>query len=363
MKKVGIIFGVVVCVVGLAFVVSQRNEQKLKGVTASTSSDSVSEEQIDERIAISREPRSSSVPAQNSIHSLDEPQLSDPVRSLLFQDEQEHNYPSLLAEINKLTYSLLDDDVAALIDMLAWPNDRFPEGMRPIEINAVKNDVLDKLLRQEILPEGVGRAMAEMAGDSSQDVVWRDYCVQFMGTFYDRAAAEQEFAPKNINGGAQASATADNEDVASLDELQIIRAAMFQALDVRGSTIAGTALIGLENLSRTHDEFDREEIIGKAVEIASDELASTESRLTALRLAAHLTAEGTGHKETAATARMLAQTGETVLMRSAAIVTLGEVGSASDRELLESYALDDNRQIVHAAKLALQRMDESLIAK
>ena len=78
------------------------------------------------------------------------------------------------------------DDLEALMEMLAWSNDRFPEGMRPIEINAVKNDVLDKLLRQEILPEGLGLQMAEMAGNVNNDPVWRDYCVQFMGPFYER---------------------------------------------------------------------------------------------------------------------------------------------------------------------------------
>ncbi len=57
-------------------------------------------------------------------------------------------------------------------------------------------------------------------------------------------------------------------------------------------------------------------------------------------------------------ARSLAQTGETVLLRAAAIVTLGEVGTSDDRELLESYAVDDNRQIAAAAKMALEKMDQ-----
>jgi len=44
-------------------------------------------------------------------------------------------------------------------------------------------------------------------------------------------------------------------------------------------------------------------------------------------------------------------------MRSAAIVTLGEVGSEVDRELLESFAMDGNRQIAEAARLALAKLD------
>ncbi|MDF7802198.1 hypothetical protein P4C99_22195, partial [Pontiellaceae bacterium B1224] len=134
---------------------------------------------------------------------------------------------------------------------------------------------------------------------------------------------------------------------------------MFQALEERDSTIAGTSLIGLELLSRTHDEFDREVIVNKASEIAADEAASSASRMTALRLSAGMSnnEQGVSNVEVAETARSLAQTGETVLLRSAAIVTLGEVGTSDDRELLESYLLADNRQIAGAAKMALDKMD------
>ena len=79
--------------------------------------------------------------------------------------------------------------MAALREMLTWPNDRFPEGMRAIEINAVKNDVLARLLRQIEQPEGIGLQMMEMAADVDNDPVWRDYCVQFMGPFYERAGS------------------------------------------------------------------------------------------------------------------------------------------------------------------------------
>ncbi|MCK4564778.1 MAG: hypothetical protein KAU94_08900, partial [Verrucomicrobia bacterium] len=86
---------------------------------------------------------------------------------------------------------------------------------------------------------------------------------------------------------------------------------------------------------------------------------SSASRLTALRLSAGISnnEQGMVNVEVVEAARSLAQTGETVLLRSAAIVTLGEVGASDDRELLESYALADNRQIAAAAKVALEKMD------
>lgn len=303
------------------------------------------------------------------------PQLSDSVKALLLQDGKKHNYPSLLAEISTLSYELSESDVAALMDMLAWSNDRFPEEMRPIEINAVKNDVLDKLLRQTELPEGIGLRMAAMAGDVNNDPVWRDYCVQFMGPFYERRASDIRGQTSEISGrGPQdASDTGQGpQDAGGTHELLVIRDAMYGALGERGNTIAGTALIGLENLSRTYEEFDRDLISDKATEIALDESASAQSRMTALRLASDLATRngGTGSvpssddtevvppKEGVVdAARVLAQTGETVLLRSAAIVTLGEVGAETDRELLTSYLSDNNRQIAGAAQMALDKMD------
>ncbi len=370
MKKAGIILGVAGCAVLLALVLMQRQKQETLNV-----------EDVETKVghasglsAVADGPQDAGGTTQTQSAGLpdaggtQEAAFSAPVKSLLLQDGKEHNYPSLLAEINKLNYTLSDADVAALIDMLAWPNDQFPEGMRAIEINAVKNDVLDKLLRQETLPEGIGLAMAEMAADPNQDVVWRDYCVQFMGPFYERASLATKNTKNHENENPVSSndkSSADNERSEvqpggenKPDELKVIQDAMFQALDERTSTIAGTALIGLENLSRTHEEFDREEITSKAVEIASDELASATSRMTALRLAAGLTTEDTENTETVVAARSLAQTGDTVLLRSAAIVTVGEVGSDADRELLQSYLLDEDRQIAAAAQQALNKMDE-----
>jgi len=118
------------------------------------------------------------------------PQLSEAVKALLEQDGKKHNYASLLKAINALDADMSTTDVAALRDMLNFSNDRFPEKIRSMEINAVKNDVLDKLLRQKDLPEGLGLQMVEMAGNVENDPVWRDYCIQFCPTAWERIDAE-----------------------------------------------------------------------------------------------------------------------------------------------------------------------------
>ncbi len=116
-------------------------------------------------------------------------ELSAPVLALLGLDGKLHDYNSLGAAIAMLPKNdIPSDDEAALREMLTWPNDRFPEGMRPIEINAVKNDVLDRLLRQTELPQEIGLQLVEMASNRENDTVWRDYCIQFMTPFYEKLA-------------------------------------------------------------------------------------------------------------------------------------------------------------------------------
>jgi hypothetical protein len=82
-------------------------------------------------------------------------ELSAAVQTLLGLDGKEHNYPELMQAIKALNKYLSAADVAALRDMLNFPNARFSKNMRPIEINSVKNDVLDRLLRQKELNKGV----------------------------------------------------------------------------------------------------------------------------------------------------------------------------------------------------------------
>ena len=126
------------------------------------------------------------------------PQVSEAVKALVGLDGKKHNYPSLLAAINELDQEMSAADVAALMEMLNFANDRFPEKMRPIEINAVKNDVLDKLLRQKEPPKGLGLQLVEMAGNADNDPVWRDYCMQFFPMAWERIDAEYRISNREF---------------------------------------------------------------------------------------------------------------------------------------------------------------------
>lgn len=276
----------------------------------------------------------------SSQEELAEMELSDELKTLLGLTDK----PASYKDRNKVLRNLYSnknfsaEELLALRSLLDFPLSDF-SNMRPIEANALKNDALAMLLEQEILPVGIDAQMIDMLNNPDHDSVWQDYCVQFMPTLYERMQEQVESEKLKED---------ESQSVASVDSIQ---SAMESALDRRDSTVAGTALIGLELLSRTNDEFDQEMITEKAVEISEDESASASSRLTAMRMASMLENE-----EVLSSARMLAQTGETVLLQCAAITTLGDFGSEEDLELLESLSQSSNKQIASAAQSVLEKM-------
>ncbi|MBN2684093.1 MAG: hypothetical protein JXR40_02325, partial [Pontiellaceae bacterium] len=284
MKKIWIGGAVIVVVTVGVFVLTTKNtndtksEIDLTAKTAKTAETVETAKQTEMDSSVNFVPSSAAGGKKEWLAGYAEENLSTPVLALLGLDGKLHDYNSMLSAIALLPKgNIAADDVAALRDMLTWPNDQFPEGMREIEINSIKNDVLDRLLRQKKLPEAMGYQLVDMFADTESDPVWRDYCVQFMSPLYERLTTEYT----EYTEGQKS-----NQSEKSVDELDAVREAMFAALDARDETIAGTALIGLELLSRTHEEFDREQVVAKAAKMASDDSVPTGSRMTALRLSA-----------------------------------------------------------------------------
>jgi hypothetical protein len=76
-------------------------------------------------------------------------------------------------------------------------------------------------------------------------------------------------------------------------EHEAITNAYRNALLQRGAGYSGTALLGLESLSRRHPDFDRESVGREAEALAADDGTCEASRITALRVAALMGRSGT----------------------------------------------------------------------
>lgn len=268
--------------------------------------------------------------------ALDKLDVSAAVRAVVGLDRQVTNSVGRRAAMQLLTRELPADDVAALRLFLRI---RLAEqvGLRPEEFFALKNDILDVLLRQERFPQGMGLDLAGMYHDRGQDAVWRDYCVQYLAECHARL----------LDGAKDVDPQAD--------ERTAIIHAYEEALTERDSTIAGTALIGMEQVSRADANLDRGRVRQLAVEIATDEGASEASRVTALRVAAMMDSRGV-----LPVARMLAQVGQTSMLRIAAVATLGDIGSHEDAELLRAVAEGADKRMKPVVEGARKRLKEQL---
>ena len=212
--------------------------------------------------------------------------------------------------MRELGYEVQLQDVEVLMEFLScqMPAD---SKLRPLSFNSVRNDTLEILLRQKELPDGMGELLTGVYNNPEQDDMWRNYCIQFMELYYERQAKESGVT----------------------NQLQSVQDFLWDALDERDNSNAGTALLALDKLSRNHDEFAKEEIRAAMIDLAIDEQASLANRVTALRLCGEQ-----GNFQALEPARDLAANGNTTMIRCAAIATLGELGTEEDYVQLETYA-------------------------
>jgi len=265
-----------------------------------------------------------------------ESKLSKAVQTIINGSSNKADYNDYRLAMLQLTRKLSADDISALMDFL---NQRAADrsDMRAIAFNGVKNDVLDVLLRQDVLPKGIGLQLVEMYNDKSLDTMWRDYCVQFVTNYYERRWIY-----------ADSSQTVSKDANTKVAGREVIEAVYWDALKETDTTIAGTALLGLNSLAQQDPAIDRERVSQAAVDLLSNPEVGEPTRITAFSIAASL-----GNQKALPEARVIAQTGETVTLRMAAIAAIGRLGSVSDIELLASLAHDGEERIRRIAKNAL----------
>mgnify|MGYP003808047495 CR=1 FL=1 len=272
-------------------------------------------------------------------NALMEMNMSEHIRVLVGLDENKQDYNSRMDALKKLTRNIETKDVNALLLFLDLPYEEQVE-ITARAYNGVKNDVLSVLLQQDASPDNLGPQLVTMYRDKNHDDIWRDYCIQYIGPYYEKKWPVPYKEEENIEK--------DSEQ----QELQDV---YWEAITETDGTIAGTALIGLESISRKRKEFDREEIGDTAVELARDEQYSEPTRITAFRICGMM-----DKKEVLPSARITAQIAETTELRRAAIATIGDLGDETDLDLIESMTGSDNERIKKAADSARKRLIERL---
>lgn len=267
--------------------------------------------------------------------------LSPAVLAITDTTDRSMDYNAYAVALRQLQRDLSPADVSALMGFLRKRAVDHPR-MRPIAFNGIKNDVLDVLLRQDTLPDGIGNMLLAMYRDKTHDEMWRDYCVQFMSTYYE----------VNLIGTGNPEIV---DSKPSSNEREAIEGALWEALNETATTIAGTALLGLDYLAAHESGVVGARVGEAALTLLEDPSTGEPARITAFAVAA-------SHQIAAALpeARVVAQTGETVPLQMAAIALIGQLGSNEDLELLAALAWNADARVKRIATTALESVRRRL---
>lgn len=231
------------------------------------------------------------------------------------------DYGARVLAVRALDPDVIRSDRRALYDWLAANAD--PGKLPPPTLNALKNEVAGALSRLDPPLSDFTDELAAIYDDTSLDPVWRDYCIQFLG-----------------------SLCAHTADAATRAR---IRATLWQATSDTQEATAGTALIALSRNADT-EGFSRSEIGRRALEVCRSQVRSA-AKATALQVAALM-----GEQGGLPLAREWARSGP-VNLRMSALAALGTLGGPDDRALLAECAAESDTRVRTAAAAALRRLE------
>ena len=167
-------------------------------------------------------------------------------------------------------------------------------GLSQGNLNALKNDLLNRLKSQEGETIPLIRHLMNLYYDPLQDEVWREYCVQHLGTVFQKAPLYQP------------------QLVQLFDD----------ALNQKEGSMAGTTLIAMDrNVGLAG--WSAETLAEKAWAVAESPTYNAASRTTALQIAARH-----GDRRTLPLARAILEEKSDAHLMVSALAVLGQLGEA-----------------------------------
>jgi hypothetical protein len=240
--------------------------------------------------------------------------------------------------VRAITTELTDQEVEAFYRYLLAPTSK--SGQDRVGENWLRNEIMDKLVQQTAAPDGLSDMLVAVYQDPAQDVVMRDYSVQHMVPAY-----EQVSAPEQAN----------------------IQKAVWKAVGETDSSIAGTALLSLMEISGESSnsvtagetsmpttDTNRAQLARAAMQLAANDRCGELARITAVQVCGRLRVT-----EAFPIVQQLAQEAESMPLRIAATAALGEYGTPEASNLLVRIAASSDPRQVLAAQSALNRLTQS----
>lgn len=222
--------------------------------------------------------------------------------------------------VESLGQNLSADEIRALFMFIHARPEQV--GLTESDYNAVGDVVLLKLEDQKQLPADYSDHLVVLFYDQSRNHTWQDYCIQHLGTVYQRMPQEKR---------------------------PVIRQLYLDALEP--GSFAGTTLLSMKRSAGTQD-LPKEFVAEKAMAVASSDAFSDAERLSALHVAAAF-----NHPDAVKLARQIVSSKHTALFRSASLAVIGMAGDEPDKPLLEKYVKSSDIRLRTAAAEALKKLN------
>ena len=263
-------------------------------------------------------------PDSNDLELVGAPLVEPGVNALSMVLDSQRGVGERLKAVHKLGGDLSAEEVAAIYKFL---KSRWDDRVTQEASRAIKNDLMNVLRHQSVLPSELSNVLIGLYNDSSQDPVIRDYAIQHLGYWYSR-----------LDG-----------DVAR----EQIKEVLINALG-ENSSIAGTALLAVHRLSRDRNEFDSKKIEERALALVTSPQTDKATRVTALQICAERNLAGA-----LPVIQELAQSSSEVGVRISAISALGQLGGAEQVNFVKELQSKEKSKVLQpsmeAAASSLRR--------
>jgi len=230
-------------------------------------------------------------------------------------------YYTRAISITKINTSLFLKDIDSIYRF--WEI-KDTQGLTELEFNSLKNDLVFVVMRQRKRDERLAEQLVTMFSDKGHSVIWRDYCLQFMGRLLPES---------------------------SLKDKKLIENALLSAIDDKDSGIAGAALIAI-NHNKSLLNIPNEQIDKKIIDILKSD-APDYVKTTVLQLGVM---NQTNPQELMVISRKIIEKEKNVQLKTSALAALGEFGVKADLLLIKIYTQSSDLRLRTSALSAERKL-------
>ena len=219
--------------------------------------------------------------------------------------------------------------------------------------NWLRNELLNKLLQQMVLPAALPDLLVAIYQDTAQDVVMRDYAVQHMAPAYERVSPPEQAKLQAALWRATAETDTSIAGTALLALLEVVGGSGSVLTDSglrRAAEVATATQAGADATERV-PPVDKVRLAQTALNLAADDRCGELARITAVQVCGRL-----GVGQALPIIEQLSQEAESIPLRIAATAALGDYATLDAINVLSRVANSSDSRQALAAQSALNRI-------